>query len=176
MTESNASAVSGPAVATLSYEAEAAAAASKAPGGRLVSLDAFRGFIMMMLISSAFGLVSLQAIPPSAGWAGNSITWSGPAWSSGTSSSPRSCSWWGWRLAMPFAFGRRAAQGESFGRQFRHCVYIVFTEMLHGIVGTFTRYYVFLGRLGPIAQCFTVFLVMWYLCYWLYQRKIFFKI
>jgi len=59
---------------------------------------------------------------------------------------------------------------------FIYCVYIVFGEMLNDIVGTFTRGYPFLGLLGPIAQAFSVFLVMWYLCYWLYQRKIFFKI
>jgi len=30
--------------------------------------------------------------------------------------------------------------------------------------------------LAPVAQAFSVFLVMWYLCYWLYKHKIFFKI
>jgi heparan-alpha-glucosaminide N-acetyltransferase len=59
---------------------------------------------------------------------------------------------------------------------FIYCVYIVFAEMLNDIVGTFTRGYRFLGLLGPVAQALSVFLVMWYLCYWLYQRKIFFKI
>ena len=59
---------------------------------------------------------------------------------------------------------------------FIYCVHIVFTEMLYDSVGTFTRGYPFLGMLGPIAQWLSVFLVMWYLCYWLYQRKIFFKI
>ena len=54
MTESNISTVSGPTGAPLSYEVAATADASKVAGGRLVSLDAFRGFIMMMLISSAF--------------------------------------------------------------------------------------------------------------------------
>jgi len=59
---------------------------------------------------------------------------------------------------------------------FIYCVHIVFTEMLYDSVGTFTRGYPFLGMLGPVVQWFSVFLVMWYLCYWLYQRKIFFKI
>ena len=59
---------------------------------------------------------------------------------------------------------------------FIYCIHIVFTEMLYDIVGTFTRGYPFMGILGPIAQWFSVFLMMWYLCYWLYQRKIFFKI
>jgi heparan-alpha-glucosaminide N-acetyltransferase len=59
---------------------------------------------------------------------------------------------------------------------FIYCVYIVFAEILNDIVGTFTRGYPFLGILAPVAQMFSVFLVMWYLCYWLYQRGIFFKI
>jgi hypothetical protein len=28
----------------------------------------------------------------------------------------------------------------------------------------------------PVAQSCTVLLVMWYACYWLYRRKIFFKV
>jgi len=59
---------------------------------------------------------------------------------------------------------------------FIYCIHIVFTEMLNDIVGTFTRGYPFLGILAPVAQAFSFFLVMWYLCYWLYQRRIFFKI
>ena len=59
---------------------------------------------------------------------------------------------------------------------FIYCVYIVFAETFNDIVGTFTRGYPFLGILAPVAQAFSVFLVMWCLCYWLYQRKIFFRI
>ena len=59
---------------------------------------------------------------------------------------------------------------------FIYCVYIVFAGTLNDIVGTFTRGYPFLGILAPLAQAFSVFLVMWYLCYWLYQREIFFRI
>lgn len=43
-------------------------------------------------------------------------------------------------------------------------------------VGTFTGHFRVLGTLGPVAQAWAVFLVMWYLCHWLYQRKIFFKV
>jgi predicted acyltransferase len=385
MPESKADAISHPGAAVPRQEPGAVTSPIPAPSARLVSLDGFRGFIMMMLISSAFGLVSLQN-DPTFGWLGRQfdhVEWTGMVfWDL---IQPSFMFMVG--LAMPFAFGRRAAQGESFGRQFRHalwrsfmllfisqilmsisdegypryvphfqldnvlaqiaftylisflimqlefrwqvvaavailvahwglfvafpgangpfsmtdnigqkidrvilgvnpdgyyvsinwmssalttllgvwcgqllrqkrnhaynaawmaggaaacfllgfallpfnpmikriwtesfslvsggcvllillffywlvemrgvrrpvfplvvlgtnsifiyCVYIVFTEMLHSIVGTFTRNYVFLGRLGLIAQCFTVFLIMWYLCYWLYQHKVFFKI
>ena len=40
----------------------------------------------------------------------------------------------------------------------------------------FTGGYTFLGDWGVVAQACTAFLVMWYLCYWLYQRKIFLRV
>jgi len=43
-------------------------------------------------------------------------------------------------------------------------------------VATFTLNFTWLGDFAPVAQSLTVLLVMWYLCYWLYQRKIFFKL
>ena len=43
-------------------------------------------------------------------------------------------------------------------------------------VGVFTFHYSFIGTLAPVAQATTVLLVMWYLCYWLYQRRIFLKL
>lgn len=59
---------------------------------------------------------------------------------------------------------------------FIYCVHIVATEWINDVVGTFTRGFSFLGTLAPVAQSFCIFLVMWYLCYWLYQHKIFIKI
>ena len=47
---------------------------------------------------------------------------------------------------------------------------------LNRAVGTFTFHYRFLGDYAPVAQACTVLLVMWYMCYWLYRRKIFFKL
>ncbi|MBZ5545197.1 MAG: DUF5009 domain-containing protein [Acidobacteriia bacterium] len=59
---------------------------------------------------------------------------------------------------------------------FIYCVHSVMTEWINDVVGTFTRGFAFIGALAPVAQSFCIFLVMWYLCYWLYQRKIFIKI
>jgi len=42
--------------------------------------------------------------------------------------------------------------------------------------GVFTGRFQFIGALGPIIQACAVVLVMWYVCYWLYQRKVFFKV
>jgi heparan-alpha-glucosaminide N-acetyltransferase len=39
----------------------------------------------------------------------------------------------------------------------------------------FTRGFKFIGTLAPVAQWCTVLLVMWYLAYWLYKRKIFLR-
>ena len=41
---------------------------------------------------------------------------------------------------------------------------------------SFTGNFAFLGDLGAIPQHLLVLAALWYSCYWLYQRKIFFKI
>jgi predicted acyltransferase len=54
------------------------------------------------------------------------------------------------------------------------------SEVLRGwlnkSVAVFTGDFWFLGAFGPVAQSCAVLLVMWYLCYWLYQRKIFLRL
>ncbi len=54
------------------------------------------------------------------------------------------------------------------------------SELLHRwldrAVGVFTFHFAFLGALAPVAQSTAVLLVMWYLCYWLFKRKIFLKL
>lgn len=60
-------------------------------------------------------------------------------------------------------------------------IFIYFVgEVLRGwldrAVGVFTFHYSFIGTLAPVAQATTVLLVMWYLCYWLYERRIFLKL
>jgi heparan-alpha-glucosaminide N-acetyltransferase len=43
-------------------------------------------------------------------------------------------------------------------------------------LGIFTGQFRFVGALAPVAQSLAVFLVMWCVCWWLYRRKIFFKV
>jgi predicted acyltransferase len=43
-------------------------------------------------------------------------------------------------------------------------------------LASFTGNFAFLGEQGAIPQRALVLFCLWYLCYWLYQRKIFFKI
>ncbi len=55
-----------------------------------------------------------------------------------------------------------------------------FSQVLYGWLdrglAVFSARFAFLGPLGAIPQALLAFSVMWYLCYWLYQRKIFFKL
>jgi predicted acyltransferase len=47
---------------------------------------------------------------------------------------------------------------------------------LNRAVGVFTFRFSFLGDYASVAQSCAVLLVMWYMCYWLYKRRIFFKL
>lgn len=62
-----------------------------------------------------------------------------------------------------------------------NCLFIYsFSQVLRGWLsrglGNFTGQFWFLGPYGLIAHSLLVTAVMWYLCYFLYQRKIFFKL
>jgi predicted acyltransferase len=52
----------------------------------------------------------------------------------------------------------------------------VLREWLDRAVGVFTGRFEWLGAFAPVAQSCAVLLVMWYLCLWLYRRKIFLKL
>ena len=91
------------------------------PGTRLVSLDAYRGFIMLLLASSGFGM-SVLANHPGWAWLANQVDhapWEG-------------CTFWDLiqpaftfmvGVAMPFALARRVAQGATTGGLFRHVLW-----------------------------------------------------
>lgn len=85
---------------------------------RLVSLDAYRGFIMLLLISHGFGFSVLKNYP---GWEWLADQVDHVAW--------EGCTFWDLiqpaftfmvGVAMPLAFARRAAQGIGEGAIFRH--------------------------------------------------------
>jgi len=59
---------------------------------------------------------------------------------------------------------------------FIYSLNIVLWDWLGRAVGVFTGEFDFLGGAGPIAQAAAVFAVLWYLCYWLYRRRIFLKV
>ena len=59
---------------------------------------------------------------------------------------------------------------------FIYSIHQVLQGWLSRALGVFTFKFAWLGDFAPVAQSCAVLLVMWYLCYWLYQRKIFFKL
>ena len=54
------------------------------------------------------------------------------------------------------------------------------SQLLHGWIdktlAVFTGGFAFIGSFAPAVQACAVALVMWYACYWLYQRKVFFRV
>jgi heparan-alpha-glucosaminide N-acetyltransferase len=59
---------------------------------------------------------------------------------------------------------------------FIYSLHMVLQGWLNRAVGVFTLGFKWLGDFASVAQACAVLLVMWYLCHWLYQRKIFFKL
>ena len=99
----------------------AASATPEIVTGRLVSLDAFRGFIMLWLVSNGFGLGVLEHY---SGWAWLARQVDHTAW--------QGCTFWDLiqpaftfmvGVAMPFAFARRVAQGATRLDLFKHVMW-----------------------------------------------------
>jgi predicted acyltransferase len=59
---------------------------------------------------------------------------------------------------------------------FIYSVHQILQGWLNRAVGVFMLRFTGLGDFAPVAQSCAVLLTMWYLCNWLYQRKIFFKL
>jgi predicted acyltransferase len=105
----------------------------QAPAGedRLVSLDAYRGFTMLAMVSSGLGMAGLL-LHPTWGWLADQMRhrdWEG-------------CTFWDLiqpsfmfivGVAMPFAFARRQERGDSWARQFGHAVKRAFLLICIGV-------------------------------------------
>ena len=112
-------------------ETAAAAVPSRIPEtgtGRLMSLDAYRGLIMLLLVSNGFGLGVLEHHP---NWAWLARQVDHAAW--------QGCTFWDLiqpaftfmvGVAMPFAFARRMAQGATTAGIFRHVAWRAFMLIL----------------------------------------------
>jgi heparan-alpha-glucosaminide N-acetyltransferase len=94
-------------------------------GGRLVSLDAYRGFVMLAMASAGLALADVAARRP-----GN-VVWQMIA-SQVEHSEWRGCTAWDLiqpsfmfivGVAMPFSYAARAARGDGFGRQMAHALW-----------------------------------------------------
>ena len=98
---------------------------------RLLSLDAYRGLIMLTLLCG--GIFHTLKGDPVWNWLyiqNDHVDWAG-------------CVYWDLiqpsfmfmvGVAMPFAFARRTALGDSWGKQFRHTLLRAFNLMLIGIL------------------------------------------
>ncbi|MFV1965348.1 MAG: acyltransferase family protein [Pirellulaceae bacterium] len=132
---------------------QASASANRVPPRRaperLASLDAYRGFIMIMLAASGFGIARLARLPEDAPvwqsldfdvWQQVSFHFAHPAWIS-------RFGWIGisfWDLiqpafmfmvgvAMPYSYARREALGHSLGRRLLHAVWRGLVLVLLGV-------------------------------------------
>ncbi len=59
---------------------------------------------------------------------------------------------------------------------FIYGLHMILWDWFDASTAVFTGGYSFLGAAAPVAQSITAFLPMWYLCYWLHQRKIFLRV
>src|SRR4051812_42554083 len=89
---------------------------------RLVSLDAYRGFVMLALATAGLGVGEVaQDFPDSQFWHAIDRQFEHVRW--------RGCSFWDLiqpsfmfmvGVAMPFSYALRTAQGQSWARQLAH--------------------------------------------------------
>ena len=76
----------------------------------------------------------------------------------------------GWkRMAMPLVW-------VGTNSLFIYCVGQMCRGGIDRAVGVFTGKFAWLGMLGPVAHACATLAVMWWMCWWLYQRKAFVKI
>jgi len=110
------------------------ATAPEAPR-RLVSLDAFRGFVMLFMVSDGLGLSQVaRQYPDSMLWGFLDYQTSHVPWVG--------CSLWDLiqpsfmfivGVAMPYSFAARTAQGQSAARQYGHVLYRAALLILLGV-------------------------------------------
>jgi heparan-alpha-glucosaminide N-acetyltransferase len=128
-----------PAAAPAEKPDKAARSAPKSATERLMSLDAYRGFAMLLMVSEGFGITDLvrrrhpEVLSQFDGrWYGKpwKLFWDTAAWQLDH------VAWTGcvaWDLiqpafmfmvgvSMPFSFAKRESRGDSWGLQFRHAV------------------------------------------------------
>ncbi|MFN0107124.1 MAG: acyltransferase family protein [Bryobacteraceae bacterium] len=111
-------------MATLAQPAAATGRPVVTSSARLISLDAYRGFIMLILASTGFGLAVLKNYP---NWAWLANQFDHAAW--------EGCTFWDLiqpaftfmvGIAMPLAFARRQAEGATNAQIFKHVLWRAF--------------------------------------------------
>jgi predicted acyltransferase len=159
----------------MSTTAEPAAAVSAAPGrvpelkacGRLVSLDAYRGFIMLLLVAEGFGLGVLRNHP---GWEWLAYQVNHAAW--------EGCTFWDLiqpaftfmvGMAMPFAFSKRLEEGASRWGVFRHVAWRAL--ILIALSNIYSNWGTTRGLRIQLVNVLSQIAFGYMICYWIIQLK-----
>jgi heparan-alpha-glucosaminide N-acetyltransferase len=155
---------SAPALAPAQAGPSAIVAASR----RLVSLDAYRGFVMLLMASDGFNFSRIAAkMPDSSLWNFLSYQTEHTAW--------RGCSLWDLiqpsftflvGVALPFSLAKRRAAGQGFGEMLGHAVW---RALALTFLGVFLRsmhhqqtYFTFEDTLSQIGMGYVfLFLLAW---------------
>ncbi len=102
---------------------------------RLISLDAFRGFIMLLMASSSFGIPTMAKNHPESWWPVIAPQFEHREWTG--------CALWDLiqpafmfmvGLAMAFSFAKRAMAGDSFFKLFGHALVRAIVLILLGVM------------------------------------------
>ena len=133
---------------------------------RLVSLDAFRGFIMLLMASSSFGIPTMAKNHPDSGWALVADQFVHRDWVG--------CSLWDLiqpsfmfmvGVAAAYSYARRAVAGDSFLKMFGHAsiraVILVLLGVLLASKGKDETEWIFTNVLAQIGLGYVFLLVLW---------------
>ena len=147
---------------------ELSASGRIAPSARLVSLDAYRGLVMLLMASEGLGIARFVRDSHAGGiWSflaaqTDHVQWSG-------------CALWDLiqpsftfivGVAMPFSLAKRRAQGQSFARLVAHAVWrsllLIFLGIFLRSIGKSQTYFTFEDTLTQIGLGYTfAFLLAW---------------
>lgn len=146
---------------------ESAGVLRGAPSPRLVSMDAFRGFVMLLMASSGLGLAAASRyFPDSSAWESiafhvSHVEWRG--WSLWDLIQPSFMFLVG--TSMAFSYAARAARGQSFGEMLGHAAVRAIVLILLGVFlrsnGRDQTYWTFEDVLTQIGLGYLFLFLLW---------------
>ncbi|MBX7208704.1 MAG: DUF5009 domain-containing protein [Verrucomicrobiaceae bacterium] len=139
---------------------------SPAPTNRLVSLDAFRGFVMLLMVSSGFGIPTMAKEHPGTFWEMLAPQFEHRAW--------QGCALWDLiqpsfmfmvGLAMAYSYARRSTAGDGFLKMLMHAiiravVLVLLAVLLTSNDRTMTQWS-FTNVLGQIGLGYVFLFLLW---------------